>query len=84
MSQRFGIRIASPPEYERLVAEIYFGDRFVALVSEERGVGQFDLETPGLELIESSILRKVDLDGFLKAVEEARDCLSEKGPESSE
>lgn len=67
----FETLIASPPEYEELVAEIYFDGRFVALVSQERSVGVFDIETPGLNLIEKEVIRKVDLNSFSQAVEEA-------------
>jgi hypothetical protein len=63
--------LASPPDYDRLVAEIYYEGLFVALVSQERGNGLFDIETPGPNLIEKKIMRKVDADGFRKAVEEA-------------
>ena len=63
--------LASPPDYDRLVAEIYYEGLFVALVSQERGEGLFDIETPGPNLIEKEIMRKVDADGFRKAIEEA-------------
>ena len=61
--------IASPPDYDKLVAEIYYNGLFVALVSQERAEGQFDIETPGADLIEEELIRKVDADGFTKAVE---------------
>lgn len=63
--------VASPPDYDRLVAEIYYDGLFVALVSQERGDGLFDIETPGPELVESRIVRKFDAVGFREAVEEA-------------
>jgi hypothetical protein len=44
--------IASDTDYERVFCEIYFDGRFVALVSQERGEGLFDLETPGPDLNE--------------------------------
>ena len=67
--------IASPPDYDRLVAEIYYDGLFVALVSQERGIGLFDLETPGPNLMEDKVVRKVALEGFEGAVEEARERL---------
>jgi len=69
--------LASPPDYNRLVAEIYYDGLFVALVSQERGDGLFDIETPGTELVESRIVRKVDAVGFRQAVEDA--CLRLQG-----
>lgn len=67
----FETMIASFPDYEKLVAEIYYDGLFVALVSQERGTGLFDIETPGPNLIEKEVIRKVDAGGFKKAVEEA-------------
>ncbi len=71
--------IASPPDYDELVAEIYYNGLFVALVSQERGKGIFDIETPGANLIEMEVVRKVDADGFTKAIEVA--CQQLKGGE---
>jgi hypothetical protein len=63
--------IASPPEYERLLAEIYHDGLFVAQISQERSEGVFDLETAGPDVVKDMVTRKVDLRGFLRAVEEA-------------
>jgi hypothetical protein len=60
--------IASPLDYDELVAEIYYDGLFFALISQERGKGLFDIETPGVNLIEKELIRKVDVDGFMKAV----------------
>lgn len=68
--------IASPSEYEELVAEIFYDGLFVALVSQERGSGLFDIETPGLDLVEDYVTRKVDVAGFIKAIETACQRLS--------
>jgi hypothetical protein len=67
----FKILIASPPDREALVAEIYHNGRFVVLISQERGAGLFDVETPGVGLNESMISRRVDLPGFIVALEAA-------------
>jgi hypothetical protein len=75
--KNFETMIASPPEYDELVAEIYYDGKFVALVSQERGPGLFDIETPGPPLVEKEVTRKVELSGFWKAVEEA--CKRLKG-----
>jgi len=73
----FETMIVSPLDYDELVAEIYFDGRFVALVSQERGKELFDIETPGLDLIEKEVTRKVEAEGFRKAIEEA--CQRLKG-----
>ncbi len=79
MLKRIGFEtmIASPPDYDELVAEIYYDGLFVALVSQERGKGIFDIETPGPNLLEREVTQKVDAEGFKKAVEEA--CQRLKG-----
>jgi hypothetical protein len=74
----FETLLASPPEYNGLVAEIYYDGKFVALVSEERGPGLFEVETPGSGLVESRIRRRVDLPGFITALEAACHRLSQK------
>jgi hypothetical protein len=71
----FQILIASPPDYEQVIAEIYYDGLVVAQVSQERGHGLFDLETPGPELVEGEVIRKVELQGFCKTVNEACDRL---------
>lgn len=71
----FEILLASPPEYDGLVAEIYYDGKFVALVSQQRGPGLFEVELPGTDLVESRILRRVDLPGFITSLEAACDRL---------
>jgi hypothetical protein len=68
----FPVVIASDTGHERVVAEIYYGDVFVALISQERGVGEFEIEFAGVGLVESLVVRKVGLEGFLRAVEEGK------------
>ena len=69
--------IASPPDYENLVAEIYLDGLFVVLISQEEEKGRFSIETPGCDMIESEIIRKVELRDFLKAIEMA--CMRLRG-----
>jgi hypothetical protein len=71
----FSVLLASSPEYERLTAEIFLDGKFVALLTQEKAAGVFELETPGLNLREDLIARRVDLDEFLKCVEVARERL---------
>ena len=37
--------------------------------------GKFEIEFPGPEVIEELVLRRVDLDSFLRAVSQAREAL---------
>lgn len=68
-NQGFEVILASPPEYERLTAEIFYDGKFIALISQERNEGEFDFETPGAGLDENQILRKIDLTGFREALD---------------
>lgn len=63
--------VASPSDYERLVAEIYYNGKFVALVSQEKEVGNFEIEFPDPNVTQNEIVRKVALEGFQQAVEVA-------------
>jgi hypothetical protein len=64
------IILASLPEYERPVAEIYFGGKFVALLASDSG--KVVIETPGPGLDESTVLHRIELGDFLHAVDRAR------------
>ncbi len=44
MSAEYRITACSLPGFKGLVAEIYFGDRFIGLISEEDAPGVFQLE----------------------------------------
>jgi hypothetical protein len=66
VSEIFKICIASDQEHEKVVAEIYQGDRFVALVSQDND--QPMVEFPGLGLDESCLSRVVPLKGFQEAM----------------
>lgn len=69
----FNIMFSSEDQYERLVAEIYCDGKYVALVHQERGLGDFAIEFPGRGMPnEEAILRSVELGGFLKTVATAR------------
>ncbi len=64
----FHVELASDDEHQRVYAEIYHNGLFVALVSQENERGQLTVETPGPNLVEDLIVRKVDLAGFQKAL----------------
>jgi len=75
--ERFKVMIASDLDHDRVYAEIYCDDRFVALVSQEQGLESAVLEIPGPGLAEEQICRQVDLDAFIEAVNLARSRLAE-------
>lgn len=70
-SNGFEIIIADDSNHKRVFAEIYYEGLFIALISEERGDGLFDIETPSLGLVEERVLRKFPLEGFQKAINDA-------------
>jgi hypothetical protein len=71
MAESFEILIASDDEHERVVAEIYIDDKFVALVSQDQGIDQAVIEFPGTALDENQILRRVEVSDFRRAIDTA-------------
>ncbi len=65
----FSVVLSSDSNYDALIAEICVDGKLVAIVSQERGPGLFDIETPGPLRRENEICRKADLIGFKEAVE---------------
>jgi len=68
MSKEFTIVIASDSEHDEVFAEIYFQGKFVALVSQEKGLDQLRVEFPSSNIDESMVVREVDVDGFKQAL----------------
>jgi hypothetical protein len=66
---RFSVMIASDMDHEKVYAEIYCDERFVALISQERGPEHKVLELPGPGLVEERICREVSLEEFLRALQ---------------
>jgi hypothetical protein len=76
----FGTIVASSPECDKLVVEIYFDGKFVALINQEKGPDDLEIEFPNTNLVENVIARNVPLKGFLEAVEIACQRLREDLP----
>ena len=72
--------IASPHEYEELVAEMYLDGKFIGQITKEKGEDQMEIEFGDDEALPGSICRKADLDGFLECVQAARDRLTGRMP----
>ena len=69
MPEELSILIASDDQHTRVFAEIYFDDKFVALVNREKGSGNEEIEFPGIDLVEDLVLRKVPLKFLQEAVQ---------------
>ena len=72
--------IASPYEYEELVAEMFLDGKFIGQITKEKGEDQMEIEFGDDEALPGSICRKADLDGFLECVQTARDRLTGRMP----
>jgi len=68
MSKGFTVVIASDSEHEKVFAEVYFQGKFVALISQEKGLDQLRVEFPSSDVDETMIVREVDMDGFKQAL----------------
>ena len=68
--------IASPYEYEELVAEMYLDGKFIGQIIKEKGDDQMEIEFGDPAAATDAICRKADLDGFLECVQTARDRLA--------
>jgi hypothetical protein len=66
------IQICSDSTHDRLIAEIYVRDKFVALLSQENGLDNIRIESPDECAYESAISRSVELKLFMEAVNMAK------------
>jgi hypothetical protein len=71
MAQGFDFTIADDCEHEKVFVEIYYNEKFVALISQEHGLDDLEIEFPGTNLVESLITRRVPLKDFLDLVNQA-------------
>ena len=55
------ILLSSDSSYEELTAEIFYNDKFIALLNQDDGLENLKIEFPAVGLDESMVLRKVDL-----------------------
>jgi len=67
MNGGFRVVVGSPREYEELVAEIYIGDEFVGLLSQEEG-----LDSTVFEIAPRNLVLKVPLAIFEEALAHAK------------
>jgi hypothetical protein len=58
MAQGFDFTFADDSEHEKVFIEIYCNEKFVALISQEHGLDDLEIEFPGTNLVESLITRE--------------------------
>ena len=76
----FKTMIASDADHEKVYAEIYCDEKFVVLVSQENGLDKLRVEFPDSSIDKSMILRNIEMEGFLRALTEAKQRLSGEIP----
>ncbi|ASF45332.1 hypothetical protein [Methylovulum psychrotolerans] len=76
MNDKVRILLSSDSDYEKLVAEIYYEDKFIGLLNQDDGLDCMKIEFPDQNVQENLVLRKVDLAIFEKALKEAKRKIS--------
>jgi len=73
MDDKFKIRLCSDLDYEEMVADITYENRTIAMVTQEKGINNMEIEI----LITGNQVNdgKFPLDAFVKAVEDAKNNL---------
>ncbi|MFI3156661.1 MAG: hypothetical protein QX199_10940 [Methylococcaceae bacterium] len=77
------IILSSDSDYEKLTAEIFCGEKFIALLNQDEGLDNLKIEFPGPDVQEDAILRKIDLATFEKALAEAKRKIKVKDQQNS-
>ncbi len=70
-NNKISIRIASDVDYEHVVAELYYCDEFVAMISQEEGLDNLKIEFHYDRISSEQAIVKIDLDYFKKAIDYA-------------
>lgn len=69
----FTVQLASDSDYDKLVAEINFGDQFVCLLSQDEGLDRLTIDFPkAWPAAGKAAMHRLPLGEFLAAVEKAR------------
>jgi len=75
MKNLFKYVVASDEKYEKVFVEIYCDDKFIALINQENGPHDLEIEFPSSEFEEKFLLRKIKYKDFVKAIKEASKIL---------
>lgn len=76
MPDKFTVIIASDEIHDKVFAEIYSSEKFVALVSQDDGLDNMKIEFPDRVVDEAAIMRIVELEPFREALIIAQKRLS--------
>ncbi|HTI70312.1 MAG TPA: hypothetical protein VMF06_10110 [Candidatus Limnocylindria bacterium] len=68
MHTEFGLEIASDSMHTEVFAEIYLRGKFVALVSQDKGLDHLVIEFPDAGIDESLVLREIDMEEFRRTL----------------
>jgi len=60
----FDYLIANDDKHEEVFIEIYYEGKFVALINQENGLANLEIEFPGPESVASLIIRRLPLNEF--------------------
>lgn len=69
------VQICSDIDYDFLIAELYQGEEFIALVSQEEGADKLKVEFPGQDGSASAASRVLDFSEFFEALALAKERL---------
>lgn len=73
--KNFEFVVASDVDYDKLIAEIYYNDKYVALINQDKGPDGITIEFPGPDQSLAAITRVVPLEEFVAALKHARNLL---------
>jgi hypothetical protein len=71
MDGNYEIIIADDPDHDKVFAEIYRNNKFLALVSQDDGQDRLKVELPGLGLDEGQVVREAPLVDFVAMLGQA-------------
>jgi hypothetical protein len=72
MAERIKILIASDVDYGKLIAEMYVDEKFIGLISQEKGVENLLVEFPVANQNEGAISRQIEYEVLLAALLKAK------------
>jgi len=70
--RKIKIMICSDTDYDQLIAEMYVDDKYIGLISQERGPNNLVVEFPGPDQYEAVITREVEIEILLEALSKAK------------
>lgn len=76
MSKKFSLEFCSDLEYEELVADIYFEQYSIAMVTQENGIDNMEIEIFSTD--KSIKPWKLPLDAFIEILQQAKTSLIKK------